>query len=83
LTIDSEQPPYQVLRVRGRAEIEPVEGIPEEYAICAHRYYGAARGEKWLEGFRAMKVNMVRICLVPDWAESADFQERFPHLYAD
>ena len=83
LTIDSEKPPYQVLRVRGSAELESVDGIPEEYETCAHRYYGAARGEKWLEGFRTMEVNMVRICLVPDWAEAADFQERFPHLYSD
>ena len=83
LTIDSETPPYQVLRIRGRAEIEIVDGILDEYVECAHRYYGERRGDTWIEGFRGFVSQMARITVVPDWVEAADFSERFPHLFSD
>ncbi len=83
LTIDSEEPPYQVLRIRGAAEIEIVDGIVDDYITCAHRYYGKALGDKWIAGLRGAATQMARITVVPDWAEAADFEERFPHLYED
>ena len=81
LTIDSEVPPYRVLRIRGTAEIEQVSGIADEYVECALRYYGEELGVRWLAGFRAMNMDMARIIVTPEWAESADFAERFAHLY--
>lgn len=83
LTIDSEEPPYQVLRIRGSADIEIVDGILDEYVTCAHRYYGKKLGSKWIAGLRGVDTQMARITVVPDWAEAADFEERFPHLYRD
>ena len=83
LTIDSEDPPYRVLRIRGSADIEIVDGIVDDYVTCAHRYYGKTLGEKWLSGLRGVASQMARITVVPDWAEVADFEERFPHLYGD
>ena len=82
LTIDSEEPPYKVLRIRGPAEIEIVDGILDEYVTCAHRYYGKELGDKWILGLSGFAAQMARITVVPDWAEAADFEERFPHLYA-
>ena len=83
LTIDSEEPPYKVLRIRGRANIEIINGVVDEYVICAHRYYGKSIGDKWLAGLRDPELQMARITVTPDWAEAADFEERFPHLYDD
>ena len=83
LTIDSEEPPYRVLRIRGHADIEIVDGIVDEYVTCAHRYYGQTLGDKWLAGLSGLELQMARITVVPDWAEAADFEERFPHLYRD
>jgi len=81
LTIDSNEPPYKVLRIRGPAELEFVDGILDDYITCAHRYYGKELGDKWISGLAGFAAQMARITVVPDWVEAADFEARFPHLY--
>lgn len=79
--IDREAAPYATLRVRGRADLEEVPGIPQEYADCAYRYYGADAGERWLTAMRGFTSSMARITLTPAWAEAFDFNERFPGIF--
>src|ERR1700722_18376440 len=40
LTIDTEQFPSQSLTMRGRTEIDEVDGLAPEYVASAHRYLG-------------------------------------------
>jgi hypothetical protein len=81
LTIDSESTPYRSLRVRGVAEIEIVDGILPEYAECAQRYYGAERGQRWIDWFGSFTQQMARISIEPDWVEALDFRERFASVF--
>jgi hypothetical protein len=81
VTIDSETPPYESVRLRGRAELEFADGVLPEYVECAHRYYGRETGERWIEMVRPFMQRMARISLTPDWVEAWDFRERFPGLF--
>lgn len=83
VTIDSEAPPYESLRARGRAELELVDGVLPEYVECAHRYYGTDRGDEWITLIEPFMSRMARISLEPDWVEVWDFRERFPQLFGD
>jgi hypothetical protein len=83
VTIDSETPPYESLRARGRAELELVDGVLPEYVECARRYYGADRGDEWIALIEPFMTRMARISLEPDWVEVWDFRERFPQLFGD
>ena len=81
LTIDSETPPYESVRMRGRAEVQLVEGVLPEYVECAHRYYGIETGDKWIAQVEPFMKRMARITLEPGWVEVWDFRERFPNLF--
>ena len=81
LSIDSETPPYESLRVRGTAEIEVIDGIPVEYVECANRYYGNEKGQQWIDWVRHSANQMARISVMPDWVETHDFRERFPQIF--
>lgn len=81
VTIDSEEAPYESVRLRGRAELELADGVLPEYVECAQRYYGVERGDRWIEMARPFMARMARISLTPDWVEVWDFRERFPALF--
>ena len=78
LTIDDNAFPHKVLLVRGRARLEPVQGVVPEYAIAAERYFGREQGQAWVAQFGKMVSSMVRIVISPDWVGLLDFQTRFP-----
>src|SRR5688572_14985722 len=40
LTIDTSEPPYRVLQIRGRAEVSVVEGVSPEMVAASVRYMG-------------------------------------------
>ena len=44
LTIDTENFPFRSVAIRGRAEIDEVDGLAPEYVASAHRYLGDAGG---------------------------------------
>ena len=81
LSIDTEVPPYESLRVRGPAEIEVIDGIPVEYVECAYRYYGDEKGRQWIDWVATFTNRMARISVKPDWVEALDFRERFVHVF--
>jgi len=76
-TIDTVDFPHKVLILRGPAHVSEVDGVAEEYALAARRYFGAEQGEAWIaqvpEG-----ASMVRIGLRPEHVTILDFQTRFP-----
>lgn len=83
LSIDTQTPPYRSVRARGAAEIEIVDGIASEYIECAHRYYGAHKGQQWIDWFTGVTERMARISITPDWAEVLDFEDRFATVFQD
>ena len=82
LTIDDNDFPHRVLLIRGRARLEPIDGIVPEYELCAARYFDTKLAESWLKQLRGMIHGMVRITITPEWAAILDFQTRFPSALA-
>src|SRR5262245_16728322 len=67
LEIDSETVPPNILLVRGTAEVEIVEGIPEEFLAASRK---AVPDEQWPafeEQVRALYPAMARITITPRW----------------
>jgi Pyridoxamine 5'-phosphate oxidase len=80
LTIDSETFPYQALQVRGTVEIERIDGIVPEYAMCAKRYLGEKPGQAWIDQLRQAFPPMARIVIRPDWAHVLDLAQLYPQV---
>ena len=76
ITIDDNEPPWKVLFVRGRADIEMLDDVAPEYELAATRYYGPEQGPAWVSTVRGMPT--VRIAITPGWVGLLDFQTRFP-----
>jgi hypothetical protein len=79
LSIDSDTMPFQVLRIRGRARTDVVEGIAPEYEAMTLRSLGQEMGQGWIEQMRPMTPSMARIFVTPEWVCVQDFQTRFPN----
>jgi hypothetical protein len=77
ITIDSNDWPYQVLSIRGSAEVELIDGVVPEYAAAARRYFGEQQGKAWVDQFPP-GTQMWRIAVTPAWANILDFETRFP-----
>jgi PPOX class probable F420-dependent enzyme len=80
LTIDSNEFPYEVLLIRGTAEIEAVEDVSPEYAAAAERYFGPESGAAWVAQLRGKPMACIRV--TPGWAKVLDFQTRFPSAFS-
>jgi nitroimidazol reductase NimA-like FMN-containing flavoprotein (pyridoxamine 5'-phosphate oxidase superfamily) len=83
LTIDRDEFPYHALLIRGTAHVETVEGVAQEYAACAERYFGEEQGREWVEGVSQMSSHMTRISVRPEWVSILDFETRFPSAIAE
>ena len=78
LSIDSPTWPYKVLQIRGKAQMETIQGVVPEYAVAAQRYFGETQGKAWVEQAQKLFPQMVRIVIEPNWAGILDFETRFP-----
>lgn len=79
LTIDSNGWPYKILQIRGKTQIQTVQGIVPEYAAAAERYFGMEQGKVWVAQFGQMFSEMARIAIRPEWVAVIDFEKRFPN----
>ena len=77
VTIDTVDFPHKVLVVRGPASVREVDGIVEEYAAAAKRYFGDEQGQAWVDNLPG-GASMVRIGLRPEHVTLLDFETRFP-----
>ena len=79
LTIDTDVHPPKILLIRGRAELDVVEGIPDEY-LQMNGTYGmtAEQRVEWEAEVRSLYDSMVRIVVTPTWAKLIDFHETLP-----
>ena len=79
LTIDTEEHPPRILLVRGRAELDDVEGIPDEYLEMNGTYTMTPEQRvEWEAEVRSLYDGMVRIIVVPTWAKLIDFVTTLP-----
>ncbi|GHB51402.1 pyridoxamine 5'-phosphate oxidase [Streptomyces cirratus] len=79
LTIDTEVHPPKILLIRGRAELDVVDGIPDEY-LRANGTYTMTPGQRveWEANVRSLYDGMVRIVVTPTWAKLIDFETTLP-----
>jgi hypothetical protein len=79
LTIDTEAHPPKLLLLRGDAELDEVEGIPDEYLQMNGTYEMTAEQRvEWETEVRSLYDSMVRIVVKPTWAKLIDFEETLP-----
>jgi Pyridoxamine 5'-phosphate oxidase len=80
LTIDTEVHPPRILLIRGRAELDFVDGIPDEY-LQANSSYEMTPEQRveWEAEVRSLyRDGMVRIVVTPTWAKLIDFEATLP-----
>jgi hypothetical protein len=78
LTIDTAEPPFRVLQVRGAAEVTIVACPSAEMAAAAERYMGVEGGRAWVDQAARLSSHMARIAVRPEWVDVLDFETRFP-----
>jgi hypothetical protein len=79
LTIDTEVHPPKILLLRGRAELDVVDGIPDEYLQMSGTYSMTPEQRvEWEGGVRSLYDGMVRIVVTPTWAKLIDFETTLP-----
>jgi hypothetical protein len=79
LTIDTEVHPPKILLIRGRAELDVVEGIPDEYLQINGSYeMTPAQQVEWEAEVRSLYDGMVRIVVTPTWVKLIDFETTLP-----
>jgi hypothetical protein len=80
LTVDTEVHPPTILLLRGRAELDFVDGIPDEFLQSTTTYeMTAEQRAEWEVGVRSLYHDgMVRIVVRPTWAKLIDFETTLP-----
>jgi hypothetical protein len=79
LTIDTEVHPPKILLIRGRVELDVVEGIPDEYLTMNGSYTMTPEQRvEWEAEVRSLYDGMVRIVVTPTWAKLIDFETTLP-----
>jgi hypothetical protein len=79
LTIDTEVHPPKMLLIRGRATLDVVDGIPDEYLQMNGSYEMTAEQRvHWEAEVRSLYDGMVRIVVTPTWAKLIDFETTLP-----
>ncbi|OIJ28260.1 pyridoxamine 5-phosphate oxidase [Nocardioides luteus] len=79
LTIDTEAHPPKMLLIRGTAELDLVDGIPEQYLEMNGSYEMTPEQRvAWEAEVRSLYDSMVRIVVTPTWAKLIDFETTLP-----
>jgi hypothetical protein len=79
LTIDTEEHPPKMLLIRGKAELDVVDGIPEEFVSAnGGTKMTPEQRLEWEAGVRSLYDGMVRIVVTPTWAKLIDFETTLP-----
>ena len=80
LTIDTEVHPPKILLIRGRADLDVVDGIPNEYLKATSSYEMTPEQRvAWEVEVRSIYHDgMVRIVVTPTWAKLIDFESTLP-----
>ncbi|MGO1629647.1 MULTISPECIES: pyridoxamine 5'-phosphate oxidase family protein [unclassified Microbacterium] len=84
LTIDTEVFPPKILLIRGDADLELVDGIPDEY-MSTNNVYSMTDEQRteWEKEVRSLYKQMYRITITPTWAKLIDFETTLPSAVAE
>jgi hypothetical protein len=85
LTIDTEEHPPKILLIRGRAELDAVDGIPNEF-MALNGAFGMTPEQRfaWEAEVRSLYHDgMVRIVVAPTWVKLIDFETTLPSAVAE
>jgi len=84
LTIDTQdQWPPRALLIRGEAQVELVDGVPDGYVEASRKGIPVAEFEAWKQGVHALYHQMATITIVPTWAKLLDFETTIPKAVED
>jgi Pyridoxamine 5'-phosphate oxidase len=78
LTIDEGAFPPKVLLIRGTAEAELVDGIPDGYLTAGRKVMTDHQYPEWVAGVQGLYDEMVVITITPVWAKLLDFEATIP-----
>jgi hypothetical protein len=78
VTIDTDGQPPRALLLRGRADIEIVDGVPQDYLDASLKTQSARGAEDFAGGIRALYDQMARLTIEPTWARLNDFETTLP-----
>ena len=83
LTIDQGAFPPKVLLIRGVADVEVVEGVPDGYLDAGRKVMTDDQYPQWVAGVRSLYDEMVVITITPTWAKLLDFETTIPQAVDD
>ncbi|MEA2716458.1 MAG: hypothetical protein QOI99_775 [Actinomycetota bacterium] len=85
LTIDTDEHPPKILLIRGGAELDYVDHIPDEFiGMNKADHMTPEQRVEWEAGVRGLYVDgMVRIVITPTWAKLIDFETTLPQAVAE
>jgi hypothetical protein len=78
LTIDTAEPPWRILLVRGTASVEIVDGVVPEYLAASHKGTPEDQWDAFEKEVRSLYKQMGRIVVTPEWAKLIDFETTLP-----
>jgi hypothetical protein len=78
LTIDTAEPPFKVLQIRGIAAVDLVNGAPPEMVAASIRTMGPEAGQAFADQAAQLSPQIVRIAIRPTWVDVLDFETRLP-----
>jgi hypothetical protein len=82
LTIDHGFPP-KVLMLRGTAEVELFQGVPEGYLNAGRKVMTDDQYPEWVAGVKSLYDEMSVIAITPKWAKLLDFETTIPKAVED
>ncbi|MFI5735678.1 pyridoxamine 5'-phosphate oxidase family protein [Kribbella sp. NPDC051587] len=84
LTIDTAAFPPKVLLLRGTAEVELADGIPEGYIVAGRKVMAdEEQYQGWVAGVKDLYTDMVLITVTLTWAKLLDFETTIPKAVED
>jgi len=83
LTIDQGAFPPKVLLIRGSADVEVVDGVPDGYLTAGHKVMTDDQYPEWLAGVQSLYDEMVVITITPTWVKLLDFETTIPKAVED
>lgn len=78
LTIDTSTFPPKVLLIRGTAQLERVDGVPEGYLDGGRKFMTEEEYVDWEAGVKGLYDEMVVITVTPTWVKLLDFETTIP-----
>ena len=78
VSIDAGLMPPRLLLIRGDAEVEVVDGVPQEFLDASRKGISPEAFPAWEAQQRAVYDRMARIAITPRWARLIDFRTTLP-----